>query len=235
MPPLRDPVCRHTVALRGVRRHHQTRTRRCPRDPSGQAEQDHRLRTEHVRKHCKSACSPYHEKTASQEPYGCGDQGNSSPCMFQVYDPKRMLVRWAVLDEIRLARCKAMARQRPSNRLRAQLFSPPISSRRQARRGRLLSAEAAATLLVFVMTQLQYRSTAPTRVSSCPIANGRRRSSTWRRSGVRSKFATGRLNGVMDTSCPRQDTQTGGEFWSRRRWRGRSLFTHPNVRRRELE
>src|SRR5580693_2360778 len=112
MPPLRDLVCRHAVAPLGLRPHHRTRTRRCPRDPSGQAEQDHRLRTEHVRKHCKSACSPYHEKTASQEPYGCGDQGNSSPCMFQVYDPKRMLVRWAVLDEIRLARCKAMARRR---------------------------------------------------------------------------------------------------------------------------
>ena len=38
------------------------------------------------------------------------------PCMFQVYDPKRMLVRWAVFDAIRLASdCKAMARQ-PSRR-----------------------------------------------------------------------------------------------------------------------
>jgi hypothetical protein len=83
--------------------HHQPRTRRCPRDPSGQAEQDHRLRTEHVRKHCKSACSPYHEKTARQEPYGCGDQGNRPPCMFQMYDPKRMLVRSAVFDAIRVS------------------------------------------------------------------------------------------------------------------------------------
>ena len=81
-------------------------------DPPGQAEQDHRLRTEHVRKHCKSACSPYHEKTARQEPYRCGDQGNRPPCLFQVYDPKRMLVRWAVFDAIRLARCKAMAQRR---------------------------------------------------------------------------------------------------------------------------
>ena len=94
------------VAPVGLWRHHQPRTRRCPRDPSRQAEQDHRLRTEHVRKHCKSACSPYHEKTARQEPYGCGDQGNGPPCMFQMYDPKRMLVRWAVFDAIRLAACR---------------------------------------------------------------------------------------------------------------------------------
>jgi hypothetical protein len=39
--------------------------------------------------------------------------------VFQVYDPKRMLVRWAVLDEIRLARCKAMARRREKGRVRA--------------------------------------------------------------------------------------------------------------------
>ena len=107
------------VAPGGVRRHHQPRARRCPRDPSRQAEQNHRLRTEHVRKHCQSACSPYHEQTASQEPYGCGDQGNSAPCMFQVYDPKRMLVRWAVFDAISLARrYGAIARRRPTNRLR---------------------------------------------------------------------------------------------------------------------
>jgi hypothetical protein len=36
--------------------------------------------------------------------------------MFQVYDPKRMLVRWAVLDETRLARCNAMARRREKPR-----------------------------------------------------------------------------------------------------------------------
>ena len=36
--------------------------------------------------------------------------------MFQVYDPERMLVRWAVFDEIRLAQCKAMAQQREPRR-----------------------------------------------------------------------------------------------------------------------
>jgi hypothetical protein len=53
--------------------------------------------------------------------------------MFQVYDPKQMLVRWAVLDEIRLARCKAMARRRPSNRLRAPLIVEISALSRQTR------------------------------------------------------------------------------------------------------
>jgi hypothetical protein len=53
-----------------------------------------------VRKHCKSACPQYHEKTARQEPYGCGDQGNGPPCMFQMCDPQRMLVRWAMFERL---------------------------------------------------------------------------------------------------------------------------------------
>jgi hypothetical protein len=46
-----------------------------------------------------------------------------------------MLVRWAVLDEneIRLARCKVIARRRPSNRLRAQLIVEISALSRQTR------------------------------------------------------------------------------------------------------
>jgi hypothetical protein len=71
-------------------------------------------------------------KKLRQEPYGCGDQVNGPPCMFQMYNPKRMLVRWAVFDAIRLTRCKTMAR-RPSNRLRAQLIVGISALSRQTR------------------------------------------------------------------------------------------------------